>query len=256
MIRINLKKPNYNKTRLVVRISNSKVTCQMVKAYHEGDKTLACANSNELRNYNINYGLKNFSACYLTGLLIGSRVMRQAKLHRIYRGNTEDIGFAHLELNLQGQPATYKAILDIGLKPSTTGSKVYAILKGVTDAGVHVPHSTKKFFSYNKDKKSHDTAKLRNRILGTELAEYAAKIKAEKKSHQFKDWPANKDVHPALVQQAINAIKKQPNHRQPQAMKYSKKPIVVAKPKVQKKSYEEKKADINAQKEAWMAQIS
>jgi len=256
MIRQDLKKPNYKQTRLVVRISNSKVTCQMIKAYHEGDKTLACANSNELRNYNIKFGLKNFSACYLTGLLIGCRVMRQSKLHKIYRGNVENPGVSYLETNLQGQVATYKAILDIGLKPSTKGSKLYAVLKGVADAGVHVPHSTKKFYSYDKAKKSHDTEKLKNRILGVQMAEYAAKSKAENKSHQFNLWPENKDIYPALIQQAMNLIRKQPNHHQPGAMKYSTKPVTVGKPKTLKKSYEQRKADIESQKQAWIAQIA
>ncbi|MCK4757381.1 MAG: 50S ribosomal protein L18, partial [Thermoplasmata archaeon] len=33
-----------------------------------------------------------------------------------------------------------KAVLDIGLHAPTKGSKVYAVLKGMVDAGLDIPH--------------------------------------------------------------------------------------------------------------------
>jgi len=255
MVRQDLLRPNYQQTRLVVRISNQTIVCHMVKAFPEGDKTLASASSAELRNYKITFGLKNFSACYLTGLLLGSRVMRQSKLNKIYRG-AQDVGMPHLEINLQGQPATFRAILDIGLKASTHGSKIYAALKGVADAGVNVPHSINKFYGFDKKKKSLDSAKLRRRILGEDIATYAAKIKSENPdSHQFSQYPADGNVYPALVSQAIQIIKKNPK-RLHIAKKTPSRPFVAAKAKVARKTLEERKADIEAQKTAWQAQLA
>jgi len=255
MIRQDLKRPNYQQTRLVVRISGTTVTCQMVKAYVKGDRTIASACSSELRNYNITYGLKNFSACYLTGFLLGCRVMRQSKLHKIYKGNTQDVGVAHLEMTLDGQPATFRAILDMGLKASTKGGKVYAALKGVTDAGVFVPHSVNNFFGYTKAKKTLDSAKLRDRIMGVSLAKYAAKVKREQpESKEFSQYPADERLYPALVQQAINAVRKNPK-RLALAPKKCVKPFAKAE-KAKKKSYEARIADIQEQKQAFMAQIT
>ena len=35
---------------------------------------------------------------------------------------------------------TYQAVLDIGLVRTTTGAKVFAVMKGVADGGIEVPH--------------------------------------------------------------------------------------------------------------------
>jgi large subunit ribosomal protein L18 len=36
-----------------------------------------------------------------------------------------------------------EVVLDLGLQTSTKGSRIYAALKGVLDAGIKVPHSEK-----------------------------------------------------------------------------------------------------------------
>lgn len=45
-------------------------------------------------------------------------------------------------------------ILDIGLIRSTIGNRVFGVLKGATDGGLHVPHSVNKFPGFSKDKES------------------------------------------------------------------------------------------------------
>jgi len=256
MVRQNLKKPNLQQTRLVVNISNKYVTAQLVKAYPIGDKTLSQANSRELRAYNITFGLKNYSACYLTGLLLGKRAMRQSNLHKIYRGNQESVGVTHLVTNLAGQPASISAILDIALKRPTSGAKVFAVLKGVADAGVNIPYSPRRFFGYNEKTKKLDSTKLANRIRGVDLAKFAGKQKD--KSHHFSKFSdastgLTAEMYPALVDQAIKAI-----HKNPKKMVLpkiaSKKPVkkVV---KQKKKSKTERTEEITQQKEAWMKEL-
>merc|ERR1711911_532367 len=107
------------------------------------------------------------------GLLLGKRAMRQSKLTKIYPGNQGNVGVSHLVTNLVGQPASISAILDIGLKRPTRGAKVFAILKGVADAGVDIPHKSRKFFGYDTKSKKLDSTKLQDRILGKKLAQYA-----------------------------------------------------------------------------------
>jgi len=257
MVRQNLKKPNFQQTRLVVRVSNKRVICQMVKAYPKGDITLAYADSSELRAYNIKFGLKNFSACYLTGLLLGSRVMRQSKLKSIYKGNKEKIGVSFLEANIAGQPATYRAILDIGLKRPTLGSKVFAALKGVCDAGVYVPHKSKLFFGYDKKEKKLNSEKLRSKILGEDLAKYAVKTRENNENTSlFSQYPQKETIYPALIQQAINII-----HKNPKKIPGSNKMGKISKrtgakvAKMKKKSYEQRRADIEIQKQAWLEEM-
>lgn len=45
----------------------------------------------------------------------------------------------------------FKAYLDVGLKRTTTGAKVFAVMKGAVDGGINVPHSTKRFPGFKKN---------------------------------------------------------------------------------------------------------
>jgi large subunit ribosomal protein L18 len=51
-----------------------------------------------------------------------------------------------------------EAILDIGLQTNTKGSRIYAALQGVLDAGVNVPHSDKILPSKERLNGSHIAA--------------------------------------------------------------------------------------------------
>lgn len=102
------------KPRLIVRKTNTKIIVQLISAKVVGDITHASAISSELGVHGWDAGKNNLPAAYLTGLLAGLRAKS--------RGITE-------------------AVLDIGLNPPTKGSKIYAAVKGVLDAGVEVPHN-------------------------------------------------------------------------------------------------------------------
>ena len=67
-------KYNAPKYRLVVRLTNTDIICQIVNAKIDGDVTLASAYAHELPRYGIKVGLKNYSAAYCTGLLLARRV--------------------------------------------------------------------------------------------------------------------------------------------------------------------------------------
>jgi len=257
MVRQNLQKPNLQRTRLVVRITGKYVVAQLIKAYPNGDKTIAHVNSKELRAYNVTMGLKNYSACYMTGLLLGKRAMRQCHLSKIYRGNT-DVGKSHLVTNLVGQPASVSAILDIGLKRPTPGAKVFAVLKGVADAGVNIPHDPKKFFGYDAKKKELNSEKLKDRIMGITLAKYAAEqVKNSATQHfsQFNNAATGMtpEMYPALVAQAIKAIHKDPKKRTLPKLA-SKKPVKRV-TKQKRKTKAERDADVSMQKQAWMSEL-
>ena len=61
---------NTPKYRLVVRISNRYVLCQITWATIKGDQVLCTATSKELpEKYSLpgKFGLKNWAACYATG---------------------------------------------------------------------------------------------------------------------------------------------------------------------------------------------
>jgi large subunit ribosomal protein L18 len=162
------------KPRLVVRGTLKNVIAQIVVAKPHGDEVLVSAHSRELLK---NYGWKaprgNLSAAYLTGLLCGLK----AKAKGIK-----------------------EAILDIGLHSPSKGSRVFAVLKGVLDAGLDVPHSDEKL----PDEK---------RIRGEHIAHYAKTLSAntEKYMSAFAKYleskvpPESFPQHFAKVKEAVIA---------------------------------------------------
>ena len=124
------------KPRLVTRASNKNVEVQIIIAKPHGDEVLASANSRELiKSYGWRAPTGNIPAAYLTGLLAG----------------------------LKAKAAGIKeAVLDLGLVSPTKGSRSFAVLSGVVDAGVAVPHSEEKI--------------VKERVKGDHIAKYAKSL--------------------------------------------------------------------------------
>jgi len=100
------------KLRLVIRRSTKHMRVQVIKAMPDGDITLADASSYNLKNYGWKLNGTNLPAAYLTGYLAGKKAVAEG---------------------------IEEAILDLGLQSNSQGSRIYAALKGVIDAGIEVP---------------------------------------------------------------------------------------------------------------------
>jgi large subunit ribosomal protein L18 len=100
--------------RLVIRITGKHVVAQLTEATPQGDRVLASANSAELTgNYGWKGGSRDLPAAYLTGLLAGIRASSRT---------------------------VKEAIIDVGLRRVTKGSRVFSALKGAVDSGLKIPH--------------------------------------------------------------------------------------------------------------------
>lgn len=99
--------------RAVVRKSLSGTTIQLIDYHTDGDRVLVQAGYGDLKKMGWNHSLKDVSASYLVGLLAGVKATKA------------DVG---------------TAVLDIGLQEPVKGSKVFAALKGLLDAGLDIPH--------------------------------------------------------------------------------------------------------------------
>lgn len=181
-------KYNCAKYRLVVRFSNKFVKAQIVKATIKGDETICEANSKELERYGLSVGLKNYSACYATGLLLARRLLQEKGLDEIYPGNEEVSGevvsteyngkeFFVEEVNDDKRP--FRALLDVGIKATTTGSRVFAVMKGATDGGLDVPHNERRFPGYDREGKEFDAETHKGRIMGEHVAEYMREMEED-----------------------------------------------------------------------------
>jgi len=116
------------KPRLVARKSNTQVRAQLITIGTQGDRTVASAQSTDLREYGWEAPTGNLPAAYLTGLLAGRRALA-----------------AGVE----------EAVLDIGLHSPTPGSKVFAVQEGAIDAGLEIPHNDEVLAEWPRTRGEH-----------------------------------------------------------------------------------------------------
>jgi len=172
-------KYNTPKYRLVVRQANKDITAQIIYARIDGDMVLGAAYSHELRRFGITVGLTNYSAAYCTGLLLARRVLKKLKLDSVYKGLEKITGEDYQVESIDDQPGAFRCCLDVGLQRTTTGAKMFAVLKGALDGGLNIPHSTKRFPGYNKETKKYDAKAHRDRIFGKHIATYMRALQGD-----------------------------------------------------------------------------
>lgn len=250
------------KYRLVARITNTKVIAQIVVAELTGDKTVCQALSTELPKYGIKLGLSNYPAAYATGLLVARRFLTQMKLADVFKTEiTEEY------LNDEENRRPFKVILDVGLARTTTGAKVFAVMKGAVDGGLFIPHNVcrlackfdKKDKDAGKDRKDVPAEKIvkgnQYYILGGAVADYMRKLKKEseeKYNKQFSRYvkagitadnleKIYKDAHAAIRKNpAATVIADKKKHAEEMKQKHAPK-----KPQTKKLSFEEKRKILN-----------
>jgi len=154
------KKTDYNlrikllssgKPRLVVRKKLNNITAQIISYEQKGDKVLVSAHTKELEKFGWKYHRGNIPAAYLLGLLLGRKAIK-TRIKQV--------------------------IFDIGMHTSIKACAIYAVLKGVIDAGLEVPHNEKIFPKQEK-------------IRGESISDYADKLNKgniEKYKKQFSNY--------------------------------------------------------------------
>ena len=178
---INQDKNKYNtpKTRFVVRITNRDVICQLVRAKIAGDEVICAAYAHELTRYGMPIGHANYASCYATGLLLARRWLKKINLDTKYEGQKESVGEDYQVEALEDGPRPFKALLDVGLRRTTTGSRVFAALKGAADGGLNIPHSETRFVGYDEEGDKLDAEVLRKHIFGGHVADWMKTLKTD-----------------------------------------------------------------------------
>jgi len=150
-----------------------------VYAKLQGDFVLAAAYAHELPRYGINHGLTNWAAAYATGLLLARRVLNKLGLDSKYEGNTNVDGTKYIVEAMEDGPRPFTAFLDVGLRRTTTGSRIFGALKGAADGGLNIPHGEGRFPGYSAQSKELDAETLRRYIFGGHVAEYMEYLQEE-----------------------------------------------------------------------------
>jgi len=173
-------KYNTPKYRMIVRISNKDICCQIAYARIQGDVVIAAAYSHELPRYGVKVGLTNYAAAYCTGLLLARRLLNKFKLDTLYEGQTKVDGDEFFIEDLDGdQPGAFHACLDIGLARTSTGARIFGAMKGAVDGGIDIPHSQKRFPGYDREASEFSADVHRRHIFGQHVAEYMNTLSEE-----------------------------------------------------------------------------
>ena len=252
-------KYNSPKYRLVVRFTNRYVICQIVYAEIGGDKVLCSANSKELAKHGLSVGLKNYAAAYCTGLLVARRLLKQLGLDEIYTGVEEPTGdvvstvvngrtYFVDEVDEERRP--FRALLDVGIKNTTTGARVFGAMKGARDGGLDIPHSNKRFPGYTRDTKQFDADAHKAHIMGEHVADYMREMEEDDEENYQKHFSSyiaqeiEADDLEELYEKVHTSIREDPSREEKEAFtdidKSFKKPT--------KKTAEQRKADAAAKK--------
>jgi len=182
---------NSPKYRLVVRFTNKDIITQIASARISGDHILTAAYAHELLRYGFPVAhVTNYAAAYSTGLLLARRLLTKLNLADKYKGNTQVDGNDYNVEALDDGPHPFRALLDVGLRRTTTGSKLFAALKGATDGGLEVPHSERRFVGYDDEGKKGDAETLRKYILGGHVADYMRTLTDDDESKFNKQFSA------------------------------------------------------------------
>jgi len=123
----------------------------------------------------------NYFQAYATGLLAARRALTKLGLADKYTGVAEPDGTITMTEALEDEdaPRPFKCYLDVGLKRTSTGSRVFGAMKGASDGGIFIPHSEKRFPGYDSESKELDSAVLKKYIYGGHVAEYMESLEEE-----------------------------------------------------------------------------
>jgi len=254
------------KYRLVVRFTNRQVICQIVYALVDGDRVLTQALSTELHRYGLKVGLKNYAAAYCTGLLVARRMLQKVGLDETYEGNTEVDGevvtteyekktYYVDEVDEDKRP--FRALLDVGCKPTTTGHRIFGALKGAADGGLDVPHSNKRFPGYDRDAKEYDADMHRERIMGGHVGEYMEYLEEEdnqKYQEHFKSFIGN-DVNADGLEEMYEGVHEKIRADPKQGPKSTYVPADKTFKRKPKLTLDERKAAVQVKKDAKKAEL-
>jgi len=177
-------KYNTPKFRLICRITNKQIICQIAYPTIQGDRVLCAATSKELEKYGVPCGHTNYAACYATGLLVARRALDLVGLADSITGVEEATAEEYHVEEEDAERRPFKVILDVGLIRTIPGSRVFGILKGAVDGGLYIPHSVKKFPGYKEPEErggeyEYDASAHLERILGNHVQEYMEMLQEE-----------------------------------------------------------------------------
>lgn len=175
-------------------------------------------------------------------------------LHEVYEGDDEVSGEI-LSTEVNGKKyfveelddkRPFRCFLDVGLRSTTTGARVFGALKGAADGGLDIPHSEKRFPGYDREEKKYDADFHKERIFGQHVSNYMKELKEEDEeayNRQFADYikeGVGPDDLEEIYKKVHSAIREDPSRRDVEPRDTSNKQFK----KAAKLTYDQRKAKV------------
>ncbi|KAH9473370.1 hypothetical protein Pst134EA_000443 [Puccinia striiformis f. sp. tritici] len=182
-----------------------------------------------------------------------SVLMRNTRVLRNPRGD-----LVLTEANDEG-PRPFKAFLDVGLRRTSTGARIFGAMKGASDGGIFVPHSENRFPGYDPEAKELDADMLKSYIYGGHVAEYMEALEEEDDERfkkQYSTYLAD-DIGSADIEEiyteAHKAIRADPAPKPTDKSKLAEYKKASKQNKPSKIGKEQRAANVKAKVDAYMA---
>ena len=152
--------------------------------------------------------------------MLARRTLKKLGLDEDFEGVEEADGEYKLTEAAEGEDGEsrrpFKCFLDVGLHRTSTGARIFGVMKGASDGGLHVPHSENRFPGYDMETKELDAEVLRKYIFGGHVAEYMETLAdddEERYKTQFSGYiedDIEADGLEEMYQEAHKAIREDP----------------------------------------------
>merc|ERR1719215_2205988 len=119
-----------------------------------------------------------------TGLLLARRVLKKFGLDEKFKGKEEIDGEEYHVEDEENEQRPFKCILDVGLRRTCVGHRMWGALKGAVDGGLHIPHNNKNFPGFKPPEEKgqegeYDAEAHKERIFGNHVKEYMEMLQEE-----------------------------------------------------------------------------
>ncbi|XP_078497769.1 large ribosomal subunit protein uL18B-like isoform X2 [Lissotriton helveticus] len=152
----------------------------------------------------------------ITNRDIISQLLNKFGLDKVYEGQVEITGDEYNVEDIDGQPGAFTCFLDAGLTRTSTGNRVFSVMKGAVDGGLSIPHSMKRFPGYDSESKEFHADTHRRHIYGQNVSDYMKQLADDdeelfkKQFSQYMKHGVAADMMEAMYQTAHSGIRSNP----------------------------------------------
>merc|ERR1712083_958385 len=119
-----------------------------------------------------------------TGLLCARRVLKKMDLADQFKGKEALDGEEYHVEDEDGERRPFKCILDVGIRTTCVGARMWGALKGAVDGGLHIPHTNKLFPGYTPAEEkgadpSYEAEAHKEKIFGGHVKDYMESMQEE-----------------------------------------------------------------------------